>query len=377
MNDLGSPPVDEGRCPAAVRIVVSVLLGISCLAVQPRTTWAQTLRQPNQSTNSVGSKFLEFAGMVFPREESRTRDVDPKSGQSQQRVQLALARMAVRLEEVALSTKDGVESRVADLLQTEAEPGAEVAVEAGEAAEPLQDSIASDCIREHSEALGAPGAVEAADRVRLARHQTSTLLAGPVPAPPVPGEPAAGDKLEMDLLEDKSPFYVESDHSACTTEVEHRPIGSLGTNIVCSEGVLPPDCARAKFEPAGEAWDDGTPLRNWMQVAYPWEASYLCHRPLYFEEINLERYGYMNCDHRCGGIPAAVVQPVLSGAHFFATVPILPYKMVVEPPCKCIYALGHYRPGSPVPYRINRIPLRPTAGVVETAVIAGTVLAFP
>jgi len=67
----------------------------------------------------------------------------------------------------------------------------------------------------------------------------------------------------------------------------------------------------------------------------------------------------------------------LSGAHFFATVPLLPYKMAVDPACECIYTLGHYRPGSPVPHQIHRFPLRPVAGGVEAVAITGLIYAIP
>jgi hypothetical protein len=126
-----------------------------------------------------------------------------------------------------------------------------------------------------------------------------------------------------------------------------------------------------------ESVEGAIPRRLWPQILYPWEATSFCHRPLYFEEVNLERYGYLFCDDRCGGVPAAVVQPVLSGARFFATVPLLPYEMALEPPCECIYTLGHYRPGSPVPHQIHRIRLGPLAGGVEAAAIAGLIFAVP
>ena len=63
----------------------------------------------------------------------------------------------------------------------------------------------------------------------------------------------------------------------------------------------------------------------------------MCHKPLYFEDEQLERYGHSF---------SPCFQPFISGAHFFCTLPVLPYCMGVEPPCECIYALGHYRPGS-------------------------------
>ena len=173
-------------------------------------------------------------------------------------------------------------------------------------------------------------AIEPDDRLRLTGLQVSAAFAGP--APPEPAGPQSEGRPEVVPLRVEGPIYSKPNDSVCATEVEHRPITSLSTNIACSAGALPADCAQAKFDVIAEASDPGAPLRTWAHVAYPWEASYLCHRPLYFEEVNLERYGYMCCDHRSKAIPAAIVQPVLSGAHFFATVPILPYKMVVEPP---------------------------------------------
>ncbi len=85
--------------------------------------------------------------------------------------------------------------------------------------------------------------------------------------------------------------------------------------------------------------DDGTLFepRCWPQVTYMWKASALCHKPLYFEEEALERYG-----HSC----TPCLQPFVSGAHFFLTIPVLPYCMGITPPNECMYALGHYRPGS-------------------------------
>jgi hypothetical protein len=72
--------------------------------------------------------------------------------------------------------------------------------------------------------------------------------------------------------------------------------------------------------------------RQWPETCYTWKASGLCHKPLYFEQSHMERYG-----HSWG----PVLDPVLSGAHFFASVPLLPYHMGLEPPCECIYPLGH------------------------------------
>ena len=75
-----------------------------------------------------------------------------------------------------------------------------------------------------------------------------------------------------------------------------------------------------------------------------WKASALCHKPLYFEDEALERYG-----HSWG----PCLDPLVSGAHFFCKLPVLPYCMGVHPPNECMYALGHYRPGNCAPYMMR------------------------
>lgn len=111
-------------------------------------------------------------------------------------------------------------------------------------------------------------------------------------------------------------------------------------------------------------------IRDWTDACYWWDAPALCHQPLYFEEVNLERYGY-----RC--LPVPLVQPFVSGAFFFASIPALPYRMVAEPPCECVYVLGHYRPGSCVPNRVHYPPLDPKAAAAEVGVVGGLILLIP
>ncbi len=61
------------------------------------------------------------------------------------------------------------------------------------------------------------------------------------------------------------------------------------------------------------------------------------HKPLYFEQPNLERYGQGT--YRC-------IQPAASSIHFFGTIPLLPYKMLKQSPCENLYTLGNQRPGN-------------------------------
>jgi len=88
--------------------------------------------------------------------------------------------------------------------------------------------------------------------------------------------------------------------------------------------------------------------RSWAPTTFHWTASALCHKPAYFEDLQLERYG-----HTLG----PWLQPFASGGHFFLSVPALPYAMGLFPPNECIYTLGYYRPGSCTPYMLDALPL--------------------
>jgi len=125
------------------------------------------------------------------------------------------------------------------------------------------------------------------------------------------------------------------------------------------EQELPPECPLrgGEFLP-----------RQWCQTTFTWKASGLCHKPLYFEDVHLERYG-----HSWG----PYLQPIISGGHFFLTVPILPYKMGLYPPEECIYTLGYYRPGSCAPYLLDPLPLSVRAGLAEAGAWVGGVYLIP
>jgi hypothetical protein len=99
-----------------------------------------------------------------------------------------------------------------------------------------------------------------------------------------------------------------------------------------------------------------------------WKASDLCHKPMYFEEVNLERYG-----HTAG----PVLQPVVSSAHFFANIAVLPYKMGVHTPRECQYALGYYRPGDCAPWIVPPVPISLRGGLSQAAVMTGMFWLIP
>lgn len=103
-------------------------------------------------------------------------------------------------------------------------------------------------------------------------------------------------------------------------------------------------------------------------ICFTWKASNLCHKPLYFEDPQLERYGHTVCP---------LAQPFISRARFWLTIPVLPYLMGVNPPNECIYDLGMYRPGNCAPYMLNPIPISLRGGLMEAGAIVGGVAIFP
>lgn len=130
-----------------------------------------------------------------------------------------------------------------------------------------------------------------------------------------------------------------------------KPLCELTTNTILPGGVLPRDYWNERTPQSVAYFDPGGASRGWPVNSFNWVASCLAHNPLYFEEINLERYGY-----GCGAYgPCCTngIQSLCSAAHFFGTVPALPYKMAVDCPRDCDYTLGYYRPGSCPPWQYN------------------------
>jgi len=97
-------------------------------------------------------------------------------------------------------------------------------------------------------------------------------------------------------------------------------------------------------------------------------ASEFCYRPLYFQEVNLERYGTSH----------GPWQPFISGARFFATVPALPYMMTVHKPCVCRYWPHYYPAGRHAPcWEPEGLPFDPEGAGIEALAVYGLILLIP
>src|SRR5690606_31624316 len=128
-------------------------------------------------------------------------------------------------------------------------------------------------------------------------------------------------------------------------------------------------------DPGSEALRTTAPLpegpdrgAEWHLTEYLWHAPNTFSNPLYFEDVMLERHGHERWGH---------LQPLASGARFFATVPMIPYLQVVQPPHECYYHLGYYRVGSCAPLLLQRPPYERRAAILGGGLTIGSMIAMP
>lgn len=196
--------------------------------------------------------------------------------------------------------------------------------------------------------------MQVASRIMLQPDEPRTPLFDPVPLPqPVEPIPPGGGGANRAV---NTPLYGDN---------ALRPIGALTVNIVPSSGAVPRETDQKSL--LEREFGDTEFRREPLDYCYYWESPAFFNRPLYFEQPNLERYGYSY----------GPAQPFISAAQFWVKIPLLPYMMTVHCPNEPIYSLGYYRPGSRVPYQINYPEVRLDAITIETAFITGLVFLIP
>lgn len=102
----------------------------------------------------------------------------------------------------------------------------------------------------------------------------------------------------------------------------------------------------------------------WLSSYATWRSPNFAHRPLYFEDANLERFGGEKRR-----------QAMFSAAHFFASAITLPYQIAQKHPCDMYYTSGYGRPGNDYCLRCRKpqwdregLTLQ---GLITTAIIFG------
>ena len=192
-----------------------------------------------------------------------------------------------------------------------------------------------------------------------------------VPETAVDGEPAAAEEPAIDLVADeaggetarKQPCVEES--RDCREALQRlRDDRLAGIDLDIRVGGRPGNDYPCECRLEGETFEP----RRFATTMFTWKAAGYCHKPLYFEDWQLERYGHSH---------GPLADPFFSAAHFFTTLPVRPYKMGVELPWECVYPLGYYRPGDCAPWTVPAIPISLRGMAVEAATVTGLVFLFP
>lgn len=147
-----------------------------------------------------------------------------------------------------------------------------------------------------------------------------------------------------------------------------KAIASTVPRIKPTPGSVPPDCSAVSLPDAPTVYVGHGYARGWPEGQYTWTAPGLGHKPVYFEDLPLERYGQTY---------GPLVQPLVSHAKFFGVLPSLPYRMALDPPRIPICTVGYDRPGNCVPYVRERLPFSPRAAAVQAGTVAGLILLIP
>jgi hypothetical protein len=158
--------------------------------------------------------------------------------------------------------------------------------------------------------------------------------------------------LSLTTIDKNAPTHV------CNV-IGFKPINEISCDIKPRPGRLPDECPLA-YEPYSG--------RQFSQTCFQWKASAVCTKGAYFEDVQLERYGHSVCP---------LLEPVISGAKFFTTIPILPYKAGLTLPDECVYTLGHYRVGNCAPHTLDPLPISVRAILFEGAAVAGAAAIIP
>lgn len=167
---------------------------------------------------------------------------------------------------------------------------------------------------------------------------TATVTAAESDAAERSGRAAGGDEV--------GPSRPVADASTLSTSRWFPAIHEVRADItIPPEEATPPDQS-GQLVP-GTVDGPEAYYRQWPDCCFMWAPTDLCYWPLYFEDVQLERYGQTL---------APRFQPLLSGAHFYASFCLLPASMVIDRPFCCVYTLGYRRPGSRVPCRRHPDP---------------------
>jgi hypothetical protein len=148
----------------------------------------------------------------------------------------------------------------------------------------------------------------------------------------------------------------------------YSPTGKHPGEYQCPQPGSLPEKDRARCPDIRALPTVGSVERFFPLVNYNWLASNLHHKPLYFQDVPLERYGHK--------FPYGL-QPFVSLGRFGVQLIGIPYQMAMDPICEDVYALGLYRPGDCAPKLFYQIPYNFKAAAAAGGVYAGLIFLIP
>lgn len=196
----------------------------------------------------------------------------------------------------------------------------------------------------------------------LVRWLSWTILLTAVAIPPVFGQQGVSAENSSDVL---PKFLLPPSPDQLREGL--LPLSPDLPDSSARGGLMPPDASVGLFNTWAPA--SGADRRDhWLPLTKCWCPSELRYRPLYFEDVMLERHGQ---SRHC------LVQPLASGSRYFLSVLALPYKMTLDPPHRPISTLGHFRPGTSAPLLLQRPPLQADAGLCQAGMVVGLIFLIP
>ena len=256
---------------------------------------------------------------------------------------------------------DSLRSRLADdqkMLESTRQygSGTDYLSQANFSCEEFRDRIASQTIDQISLDISPPFRPDEFDQRRHDELFADFIEQQPIRKwSSIDGERLSEGRL-VDLAYEKAIIELENG------DLQHIPMSELSEGDLAHLNTtwgLPRECRieQVAYQP-----------RQWAPSKVTWTASNLCHNPLYFESVNLERYGHTR---------GPLLEPVVQSAHFFGNILILPYKMGVHGPRECRYALGYYRPGNEAPWIKQPLPISARGALAQAATMSGLFWLIP
>ena len=155
--------------------------------------------------------------------------------------------------------------------------------------------------------------------------------------------------------------------SAELVDLGLKPLSQLTIRVNPPTGELPKNTAAEHLDKIPTQHVVMGDSRDWELVTKEWEAPGVAYNPLYFEEPNLERYGYNY----------GAIQPFVSAGRFFGRVAILPYMIGAYPIHENRYPLGYARPGDNPPYQVEKLPFSARGAIFQSLTVTGLVFLIP